>query len=77
MNSYFGSSLSGTRLLAILLSGTFLLTACQASSDEPEPESESAALFDQAVLDLLLESRIQKPASQATSEELRKMVMLK
>jgi peptidyl-prolyl cis-trans isomerase C len=71
MNSYFGSSLSGTRLLAILLSGTFLLTACQASSDEPEsePESESAALFDQAVLDLLLESRIQKPASQATSEE--------
>ena len=69
MNSYFGSSLSGTRLLAISLSATFLLTACQASSDEPESESEPAALFDQAVLDLLLESRIQKPAIQATNEE--------
>jgi len=65
MNTYFGSSLTGTRLLAISLSASFLLTACQASSEEPE----STALFDQAVLDLLLESRIQKPASEATSEE--------
>jgi peptidyl-prolyl cis-trans isomerase C len=65
MNLSFGSSLSGTRLIAISLSASFLLTAGTVSAQEPE----TAALFDQVVLDLLLESRIQKPASQATSQE--------
>jgi peptidyl-prolyl cis-trans isomerase C len=71
MNSSLGSRWSGTRLLAISLSATFLLAACNGSAQEPEAaqEPESAALFDQAVLDLLLESRIQKPASEATSDE--------
>jgi peptidyl-prolyl cis-trans isomerase C len=65
MNLSFGSSLSGARLITISLSASFLLTAGTVSAQEPE----AAALFDQAVLDLLLESRIQKPASQATSQE--------
>ena len=65
MNLSFGSRLSGTRLIAISLSASFLLTSGTVSAQEPE----AAALFDQAVLDLLLESRIQKPASQATSQE--------
>ena len=65
MISSFGSRWSGTRLLAISLSASFLVAACQAPAQEPE----AAALFDEAVLDLLLESRIQKPADQATSEE--------
>jgi peptidyl-prolyl cis-trans isomerase C len=65
MNLSFGSRLSGTRLIAISLSASFLLFAGTASAQD----QEAAALFDQAVLDLLLESRIQKPASQASSQE--------
>jgi peptidyl-prolyl cis-trans isomerase C len=65
MNSFFGSRLSGTRLVAISLSATVLLAASTVSAQEPK----AAAPFDQAVLDLLLQSRIQKPASQATSQE--------
>ena len=65
MKLSFGSSLSGTRLIAISISASFLLAACNGSAQEPEDE----ALFDEAVLNLLLESRIQKPANQATSEE--------
>ena len=53
------------------LSASLLLTACQASSEEPEKAAAEAdaVLFDQAVLELLLESRSQKPASEATSQE--------
>lgn len=65
MNSFFGSRLSGTRLVAISLSTTVLLAASTVSAQEPE----AAAPFEQAVLDLFLQSRIQKPASQATSQE--------
>ena len=65
MKLSFGSSLSGARLIAISISASFLLAACGSSAQEPE----EAALFDEAVLNLLLESRIQKPADQATSEE--------
>jgi peptidyl-prolyl cis-trans isomerase C len=65
MKLSFGSSLSGARLIAISISASFLLAACNGSAEEPEDE----ALFDEAVLNLLLESRIQKPADQATSEE--------
>jgi hypothetical protein len=65
MKLSFGSRQSGTRLLALSLSASFLLAACNGSAQEPEAKP----LFDQAVLDLLLQSRIQKPASEATSEE--------
>ncbi len=65
MKLSFGSSLSGTRLIAISISASFLLAACDGSAQE----LEEAALFDESVLNLLLESRIQKPADQATSEE--------
>jgi len=65
MKLFFGSSLSGARPLPILLSATFLLAACNGSAQEPE----NAPLFDEAVVDLLLESRTQKPAAEATSEE--------
>lgn len=65
MKSSFGSRLSGTRLVAISLGTSFLLASGAASAQEPD----SATLFDQAVLDLLLQSRIQKPAGQATSQE--------
>jgi peptidyl-prolyl cis-trans isomerase C len=73
MKLSFGSSLSGARPIAIWLSASFLLAACNGSAqepaDEPADEPESAALFDDAVVNLLLQSRGQKPASQATSEE--------
>jgi peptidyl-prolyl cis-trans isomerase C len=48
-----------------LLSASLLFAAASSSAQEPE----GAPLFEQTVVDLLLESRIQKPASQATSEE--------
>ena len=65
MQLSFGSSLSGAQLAAISLSASFLFAAGSGSAQEPE----EAPLFEQAVVDLLLESRNQKPASQATSEE--------
>jgi peptidyl-prolyl cis-trans isomerase C len=65
MNVSFGSRLSGTRLVAISLSASLLLSAGMASAQQAEP----AAPFAPEVLNLLLESRTQKPASQATSQE--------
>ena len=59
MKLSFGSKLIGTRLTAALLATVVLLTAATASAQSPS--------FDKAVLDLLVESRIQKPASQATA----------
>ena len=65
MNLSLGSKSIGTRIAAITLSATVFLTASAASAQQPE----GATLFDNAVLELLLESRIQKPASQATAQE--------
>ena len=65
MNVSFGSRLSGTRLVAISLSASLLLAAGTTSAQQ----SETAAPFAPEVLNLLLESRTQKPASQATSQE--------
>jgi len=65
MKLSFGSKLSGTRQIAISIGASFLLAATTVSAQEPK----AAALFDQEVLDVLLESRIRKLASQATSQE--------
>jgi len=65
MTSSFDSRPSGTRRLTIAMSATFLFATGAVSAQQPE----AAAPFSPAVLDLLLESRIQKPASQATGEE--------
>jgi len=65
MNVSFGSRLSGTRLVAISLSASLLLGAGTASAQQ----AEAAAPFSPEVLNLLLESRTQKPANQATSQE--------
>jgi peptidyl-prolyl cis-trans isomerase C len=65
MNLSFGSRLSGIRLLAISLSTSLLFVSAAVSAQQ----AEATAPFGQEVLDLLLESRIQKPASQATSQE--------
>jgi len=65
MNVSLGSRLSGTRLVAISLSASLLLGAGTASAQQ----AEAAAPFSPEVLNLLLESRTQKPASQATSED--------
>jgi hypothetical protein len=66
MNVSFGSRLSGTRLVAISLSASLFLSAGMASAQQAEP----AAPFTPEVLNLLLESRTQKPAGQATSQDL-------
>ena len=63
MKLSFGSKLIGTRLTATLLTAVVLLTTATASAQSPS--------FDKEVLDLLLESRSQKPASQATAAEVQ------
>jgi len=65
MNSPFDSRLAGTRLLAVAMSASFLFATGAVSAQQPD----AAAPFSPEVLDLLLESRIQKPAGQATGEE--------
>jgi peptidyl-prolyl cis-trans isomerase C len=63
MKLSFGSKSIGTRLTTALLAAIVLLTTATASAQSPS--------FDKEVLDLLLESRSQKPASQATAEEVQ------
>ena len=58
-------NLSRLRLTTITISLALLLSASIATAQEPNP----GAVFDNAVLELLLESRIQKPAAQASSAE--------
>ena len=65
MKSPFGSNTVGARLLP--LTAALVLTSVAPASFAQE--TEAALLFDQEVLDLLLESRIQKPADQATAQE--------
>jgi peptidyl-prolyl cis-trans isomerase C len=62
MNVFFTPKKIGTMLL-VLAAGTMMLGA--ASAQEPSAE----ASFEDEVLNLLLESRIQKPAAQATAAE--------
>jgi peptidyl-prolyl cis-trans isomerase C len=65
MISSIGSSLTGTRIAAVTCAAALLLGAIAVSAQQ----TESTALFDNEVLELLLESRIQKPASEATAQE--------
>lgn len=60
-----GSRLTGTRIAAVACAVSLLFGTTAASAQQ----TESTALFDNEVLELLLESRIQKPASQATAQE--------
>jgi peptidyl-prolyl cis-trans isomerase C len=66
MNSTFGSKAFGTRLAATTIVAAALLIATTASGQTPP--------FSKDVLDLLLESRIQKPASQANAQEIESAV---
>lgn len=65
MNVFLASRLSGSPIAALTLSASILLSGGSASAQQ----AEVAAPFSQDVLELMLESRIQKPAAQATSEE--------
>ena len=65
MNSFIGSRLSGARIVAAAFATTLLLSTTIVSAQQ----AESTALFGDEVLELMLESRLQKPASQATAQE--------
>lgn len=65
MNLSLGSTSFGTRLAAMTLSAAVLFSMSTTSAQQPE----ATAPFDNEVLELLLESRIQKPANQATAQE--------
>jgi peptidyl-prolyl cis-trans isomerase C len=65
MNLIIGARKLGARIATVTISIIFLLTAAAASAQE----SNSGELFEKEVLELLLESRIQKPADQATAQE--------
>jgi peptidyl-prolyl cis-trans isomerase C len=65
MNSNLDIRKFGAQFTAVTISVMFLLTATAASAQE----SNSDELFEKEVLELLLESRIQKPADQATAQE--------
>ncbi|MGY8734100.1 MAG: hypothetical protein ACKVK0_18360, partial [Pirellulales bacterium] len=56
---------SGLRLTVITMSFALLLSVSIATAQESNPDT----VFDNAVLELLLESRLQKPAAQASSAE--------
>lgn len=62
MNSLFGSNAIGIRLAAPVLSAVLLCVSTLASA-QTEP-------FDKEVLNLMLESRLQKPVTQATAAEI-------
>jgi peptidyl-prolyl cis-trans isomerase C len=66
MNSSFGSNTFGIRLAAATVTAAALLIATTASGQTPP--------FSKDVLDLLLESRLQKPASQASAQELESAI---
>jgi len=65
MISSIGSRLTGTRIAAVTCAVALLLGTTTALAQQ----TESTALFEDEVLELLLESRIQKPASHATAQE--------
>lgn len=63
MTLLFGSKSFGTRLPVAILAAAVLLTTTIVSAQTPP--------YDKAVLELLLESRSQKPADQATAQEIQ------
>ena len=65
MNSFIGSRLTGVRIVAAACAASMLFGAAVASAQQ----ADSTALFGDEVLELMLESRLQKPASQATAQE--------
>ena len=70
MNFSLGSNLIRTRITSAIIATAVLLMHTPVSAQQP-----SAAMpFEKEVLDLLLESRIQKPASQATAQEIESAV---
>ena len=65
MNLSFGSRFPGTRLAAATSCALALLVTAAASAQEAQTPA-----YDQEVINLLLESRSQKPANQATPAEI-------
>ncbi len=65
MNSTPGSNSFGTRIANVTLSAALLLCASTAFAQQ----TETTTLFSNDVLELLIESRIQKPVSQATAQD--------
>lgn len=65
MNSYIGSRLTGASIVAAACAATLLLSTPIAAAQK----TDSTALFGDEVLELMLESRLQKPASDATAQE--------
>lgn len=63
MKSYFGSGSAGTRLAAALGATAILASGISLAQTPQSPE------FGEDVLNMLLESRSQKPANQATPQE--------
>ena len=66
MNSFIGSRLTGARIVAVACAASMLFGTGIASAQQ----ADATALFGDEVLELMLESRLQKPASQATAQEL-------
>jgi len=65
MTLSLGSRSFGTRIFV----ATFIVAISMTTSMVSAQQAGAAELFDNEVLDLLLQSRIQKPASQATPQE--------
>ncbi len=65
MTLFLGSKSFGTSVAAAALSAAVFFSTSTASAQQ----TEATQLFDNAVLELLLESRTKKPASQATAQE--------
>ena len=66
MNLFIGSRLTGARILAAGFAASMLLGTAISSAQQ----ADSTALFGDEVLELMLESRLRKPAAQATAQEL-------
>lgn len=65
MNLFFGSESFGTRSAAVTLIAIAGLATTASFAQQPETDT----LFGDAVINLLLEARTQKPAAQANSQE--------
>lgn len=65
MTLYFGSKPFGTRRIVASFGIALLLSTASLTAQEPNPEQQ----FSDAQLNLLLESRTQKPAAEATAAE--------
>jgi len=65
MNSFIGFRLTGARIVTAACAATLLLSTAIVSAQQ----ADSTALFGDEVLELMLESRLQKPASDATAQE--------